>query len=77
MGNYIYTDTLLGLTLSQAKQHIINNCVYHSSYNNKYRITSIRIIYYDNSNIIPKYCQERVNVEINDDGKIIRILHIG
>lgn len=72
--SYVYADNLKGLTISEANQYIINNKVYFEE-NNEYRITKIKVVSWGLSNT--SYDFNRLNVKIDENSRINKILYMG
>jgi hypothetical protein len=72
--SYIYVDNLIGITISEANQYIINNKVYFDQ-NNTYRVTEIKVSGWGLSNT--DYNFNRLNVKTDENGKIVKILYMG
>jgi hypothetical protein len=76
MGNTLYADTLIGMTLKTAKKFITDNYVYFiDTTGTKYKITIIREIVL-NGIYTKDDCPNRLNVETEND-VIITILGNG
>lgn len=75
MGNTLYAEALIGMTVPRAKRFITENYVYFDINNTKYRIMHIRKIVPD-SLYTMEYCPTRISVETKND-IIIKILSIG
>ena len=75
MGNYLYIDNLIGLTIDQANDYIINNCVYISRYNWN-RITKVKRTYHSSFRFVNSNSTE-INVYINDNNKITKLVFLG
>lgn len=74
MGNYLYIDNLIGLTIDQANDFIINNHVYISRYNWN-RITNVKITYPSSFRFVNCNSTE-INVYV-DDNRITKLVHLG
>lgn len=76
MGNYVYSNRLIGLTKPEADKFIIDNIVYFNELNCRQQITSIVVI--DSTKLYHmEYNPNRVKVVIGDDNKISKVLYIG
>lgn len=74
MGNY-YANELLGKTLDEANNFIKENKVYFNA-ENKYRILEIRVKY-PGCFYTMEYCYNRLNVKVNEDNEIYKIINMG
>jgi len=71
MGNYVFADTLIGMTIDDAREYLENNKVYLDTDNTKYRLLRIRVIY-PNGMYTKDYCPNRVHV-LTSNGVITKI----
>ena len=74
MGNYLPIDNLIGLTINEANEYIINNYVYIGRYNWN-RITKVKITYPGLFRFINSNSTE-INVYVNNN-KITELVFLG
>ena len=66
MGNNIYAETLIGMTIPKAQKFIDENTVYLDVNHTKHRIMEIREIYYREF-YNTDYCLNRLNVRVKNN----------
>lgn len=74
MGNTLYADSLIGMTIPEAEKFIRENIIYIDADNTAYRISKISVS--NNDICTADYCLNRLNVEV-EQNVISKILNIG
>ena len=73
MGNYMYAETLIGMTIPRAERFVKENNVYHNPDDCKFRVDEIRN---REGFVTMDYCRTRLNVKTNN-GIIVEIVDMG
>lgn len=75
MGNYAYSTSLIGLTINEANQYIIDNYVYMNHFDVDH-ITKVKVIYHSSFAFI-NYSSTELNVYLDNNNKICKLAHLG
>jgi hypothetical protein len=76
MAEVFYSNELIGLTVDEAKQFIVDNIVYYEAPHNKERITQIYFAYGSLWSDC-RYEYGRLTVWMGEDNKIVKIRGMG
>jgi hypothetical protein len=75
MGNYVYSNNLIGLTIHEANEYVSDNNVYMSRFNWTL-ITKIKRTY-PSSFSFDTYNPTELNVYVDDNNKISELVRLG